>query len=503
MNEGLPVSCCRTLLALILTCELVMGCPKGDSAFPNTSTAGVEQSDLPPEHARKGKKKGSESDGGKVFDIRTPPSPDWFPFADAGSVTNKPLPADVLQHCWGNTSDCSAGDTIAKWTLTSGYGATDFSRHGLTVGSVYFPNTWPKGNSADISGAMYYGQATDPWYRIAGCHYNKIDVRFHAPNQAKFAAVPGGDQGIDIYDVAQGLLIQAYGYNSNPGMVMPDASSCPGTGPSTCAVVIPNISGCSAQQVGVDTDLQGHGYRQAKIGKNTYTLGGTGASGLFSGWAGMLRQNELMNGMVNHALLLGIVCAKPASYVGQSDFVWPAQSGLLSCTKDNPGEPKAGALLFCDYTPSQILSMLNAGQISQPQATLLQTFCKYGGYVAQTGGPASGSSWQGMRLTASQAYEGQTAYQLYHNYDNGFVSWACAQGMNDFGQPGCKQGKVVSPYGPSLDVLGGIPLLTGPGGKDTSGRSCSVAPGCDVSGHIHLADPCVVRGLAGVAGGCR
>ncbi len=440
--------------------------------------------------------------GGTPYTISNPPDATWFPFADAGSVTNKPLPPDVLQHCWGNTSDCSAGDAIAKWTLTSGYGATNFSRNGMTVGYVYFPNTLTGSNSADISGPMYYGQAGDPWYKISGCQYNQVSVRFHAPNRATFAGAPGGDQGIDIYDVAQGLLIQAYGVNSSSGMIMPDASSCPGSGPSSCAVAVPNISGCAAQQVGVDTDLQGHGYRTANIDGNTYTLGGTGATAIFSGWAGMLRQNELMNGTVNHSLLLGVVCGKPGSSAYQSDWVWPAQSGLLKCANDNPGEPKAGALLFCDYTPAQISSMLNAGQISQPQATLLRAFCTYGGYVAQTGGPASGSTWQGMRLAASQAYEGQTAYQLYYKQDNGFESWACANGMNDFAQSGCSGGRLTSSYGPSLDVLGGLPLLTGPGGKDASGRSCSVAPGCDVSGHIHVADSCVAKTLAGFSGGC-
>lgn len=431
------------------------------------------------------------------YSISTPPGPTWFPFANTGSITNKPLPSDVMKHCWGNTSNCSAGDAIAKWTLTSGYGATNFSRNGLTVGSVYFPNTLTNGSSADLSGPLYYGKASDPWYKIASCKYNKTNVRFHAPNRARFSALAGGDQGIDVYDTAQGLIIQAYGYASGSGMVMPDASGCPGSGPSSCAVAVPNVSGCAAQQVGVDSDLQGQSYRTASIGGNTYTLGGTGATGMFSGWAGMLRQNELMNGTVNHALLLGIVCAQPGSSSYQSDWVWPAQAGLLRCNTSSASEPKAGTMLFCDYTAAQISSMLNAGQISQPQATLLRAFCTYGGYVAATGGPASGSSWQGMRLAATQTFEGQTAYQLYYKTDNGFASWACSHRMNDFGQGGCSGGTQTAPFGPSLDVLGGIPPLTGPGGRDISGRSCSTAPGCDVSGHIHVADPCVAVGLSG------
>ncbi len=432
-----------------------------------------------------------------AYSISTPPGPAWFPFANAGSITNKPLPSDVLKHCWGNTSNCSAGDAIAKWTLTSGYGATNFSRNGLTVGFVYFPNTLTNGSSADVSGPMYYGSSSDPWYKIAGCKYNSINVRFHAPNKAKFSALPGGDQGIDVYDAAQGLIIQAYGYLGGSGMIMPDASGCPGSGPSSCAVSVPNISGCSAQQVGVDSDLQGHTYRTASIGGNTYTLGGTGATTIFSGWAGMLRQNELMNGTVNHALLLGVVCAKPGSSSYQSDWVWPAQAGVLKCNTSSASEPKAGSLLFCDYTPTQITSMLNAGQISLPQATLLRAFCTYGGYVTQTSGPASGSTWQGMRLAAGQGYEGQTAYQLYYKQNNSFESWACSHRMNDFGQGGCSGGTLTAPYGPNQDVLGGIPRLTGPGGHDISGRSCSTAPGCDVSGHIHVADPCVAVGLSG------
>lgn len=37
---------------------------------------------------------------------------------NANSVTTKPLPSDVLSHCYGNTSNCSAGDAVAKCTMT-------------------------------------------------------------------------------------------------------------------------------------------------------------------------------------------------------------------------------------------------------------------------------------------------------------------------------------------------------------------------------------------------
>src|ERR1700719_1340608 len=37
---------------------------------------------------------------------------------NANSVTTKPLPGDVLSHCYGNTSNCSAGDAIAKCAMT-------------------------------------------------------------------------------------------------------------------------------------------------------------------------------------------------------------------------------------------------------------------------------------------------------------------------------------------------------------------------------------------------
>ena len=421
--------------------------------------------------------------------ITTPPAASWFPFNASNSITNKPLPADVLQHCYGNTADCSQGDALAKYALTNDGAATNFGRRGDTVGFIQF-GMQASQNSAE---PIYYGQATDPWYKLSHCLYEpNINVTFHAPNRARASAAPGNDQNILIYDVAQNLLVGLYGFSSSSagGAYFPDASSCPGSGPSSCAVPVQNANGCSATRVGVDSDRPSPSIFNATVQGNTYTLGGLSAgNGLVAG-AGVIREKELMSGAINHAIWVGTYCAHPSNYV------FPANAVLGKCSNDPANAPPAGALFFTDYTPAQIASLLAQGQISQPQATLLTTMSTYGGYLLITGGP----TWAGMNL-GNEMVESGAAYQ-YYNVPDPIVAWGCSQGMNDVGESTCSNGTVSGNFDPSLNVLGGLPLLTGPGGTDRSGRSCRVAPGCDVSGHIHTADPCLVKRLAGVAGAC-
>src|SRR5208283_3443092 len=48
-------------------------------------------------------------------------------------------------------------------------------------------------------------------------------------------------------------------------------------------------------------------------------------------------------------------------------------------------------------------------------------------------------------------------------------------------------------------ILANIPQVTGPEGADAEGSSCTTAPGCYPSGHIHVADPCVAVAAAGLS----
>jgi hypothetical protein len=45
-----------------------------------------------------------------------------------------------------------------------------------------------------------------------------------------------------------------------------------------------------------------------------------------------------------------------------------------------------------------------------------------------------------------------------------------------------------------MGIYVNVPLETGP--------ACPSTP-CDVSQHMHMADPCVAQGLAGMSGGCN
>src|SRR5579862_1648122 len=415
--------------------------------------------------------------------VSSPPSPTWFPYNATTSLSNKPLPSDVLLHCYGNTSNCAQGDAMAKYALTSNDAVgPPYRRSGSTVGTI----TFMVPGASDSQLPIYYGQSTDPWYTLSNClHDATIKVSFHAPNRAKFSSTAGNDQAIAIYDTVQGLLIQAYMYNSSSTGTLPYSSCTSGPG---CAVHV-SYNGCSAERVGTDTDIQKTHYSYTNS-YGTYTLGGVSAEGGFSSLGTIIRQNELMNGTVNHAVALGAYCTNP------NFFVFPASGLLGGCRSNIANAPPPGGLIFTDYTPTQISSMLSAGRITHPQATLLTALSTYGGYLLVTGG----GSWTGMSI-GTELVEAQDAYKFYGRTPP-IVPWGCQNGMNDYGQSSCSNGVVTGPFSPSLNALGGLPLMTGPEGRDTSGRSCRVAPGCDVSGHIHMADSCIAKRLAGLPGKC-
>ncbi len=443
-----------------------------------------------------------------AYSITNPPPPTWFPYNTSTSFTNKKLPADVLQHCSGNTSNCADGDMRAKYALSNNGQDTDLGNNPSYEGGVMFGMAADRGSHKPI----YYGQATDPWYRIRNCEYDDqykgvglVDVRIHAPNKATWSGSTNGDHSIAIFDVAQGILIFMYHYIDGSQWYLPDGSSCPGTGSASCAV---DVSGdfCGAQRAGIDSDLPTKNYDGKVPGDTskthykwaapsgfTYIMGGPGT------WTTILREKELMHGTVNHAIAIGAYCTN-----GTTNF--PIMDGLHSCAGlDGQNVTKAapaGALLFLDYTPAQIASMLKAGQLTVPQATLLTTMSTYGGYFSVTGG----DSWSGMEL-GTEGTEGGGAYAYYFPNEteaqrDPIVSWGCAHGMNGDNESTCQNGVVTGPFDPNEYMLGGIPRQTGPGGKDLLGNSCSVSPGCYVSGHIHMADECVAKALAGVSGGC-
>ena len=113
----------------------------------------------------------------------------------------------------------------------------------------------------------------------------------------------------------------------------------------------------------------------------------------------------------------------------------------------------------------------------------------YGGYFGDTATPpAPGPS-------GPWAFEGAGAYLLaglrYPLYD-WFKAFPHDPSNSDPSQPlACYTYHNRSYCDIAMWV--GVPKVTGP--------RCPTVP-CDVSMHLHIADPCIAKGLAGVPGGC-
>jgi hypothetical protein len=318
--------------------------------------------------------------------------------------------------------------------------------------------------SADIQIPTYYATANDPWYYTGNsCDYETPGVRayFHCSNNAAFGGSTS-DQYISCWDQAQGLIFESYASNKGAGASLGN-STCPGTGPSSCAKQIPGVSGCSIERSAVDADRQigtfsALGYT---IGKNLSSIG-------TASLAAVLRLNELSVGDIRHALQLNVPC------IGTTAFPFPGISPNSYCNPASANAPVPGMLFFLDYTPAEILAM----NIPTWQKGILTAWSKYGAYIDQTGG--AGFSIASGGLEAPDAYfyyEGSTASPL---------ASLCAQSGFSCANSGASRNAIAY-------MFANIPAVSGPNCPSST---------CTVDRHIHLADQCVAKALAGAVGGC-
>jgi hypothetical protein len=117
------------------------------------------------------------------------------------------------------------------------------------------------------------------------------------------------------------------------------------------------------------------------------------------------------------------------------------------------------------------------------QTPLLRAFSHYGGYIGDTNG--KGNPPQTVNISRFESGEG---YRLA-GLSNPLYAWLENQGVKC--TAGSSSGGSKCRY--FLNVFAGIPSVSGP--------NCSNST-CGLIDHVHVADPCVARGLAGLAGGC-
>jgi hypothetical protein len=146
-------------------------------------------------------------------------------------------------------------------------------------------------------------------------------------------------------------------------------------------------------------------------------------------------------------------------------------------------KPPEGALFFLDYTPAQLADIETA--VARWQYELLESLTIYGGYLGDTHGAA-----EGIALTR---YEGPAAYNLAgipYPLTTWFETFPYADAAADAPLLCFPRAMGVEC---EMNPFVSVPVETGP-------NCTSIA--CDVSMHMHVADPCIAKTLAGVAGGC-
>jgi hypothetical protein len=384
------------------------------------------------------------------FSIMSQQPTSCLPYPNA--LWSKPLPSNVMQHLLAG-SDAIAQNTFSDagqfsypWPRAQGLG---------TVSSM-------TSDGFDSDSPLYYGESTDPLYVVASCAYNSAAPHdatgktFHIPSAATFSFEGGGDSFFAVWDQTSDLLLAAYGSPST-WLKLP---ACPGGGHAgTMSDPCPlTFEYCGVSTWSNDTGLD-------------IESGDSLGNG---GWALHNRAAEMMSGVIAHAQYLETDCT-----VGN---VFPAISNTFQCA--NPtNKPPEGALFFLDYTPAQLADIKTAVPLWQYE--LLESLTIFGGYMGDTHGSA-----EGIALTR---YEGPAAYNLA-GIPYPLTTWFQMFPYDDAAADApllCfpRTAGVECEMNPFVSV----PLETGPNCTSTS---------CDVSKHLHVADPCIAKTLAGVAGGC-
>jgi hypothetical protein len=303
---------------------------------------------------------------------------------------------------------------------------------------------------------LYYATAADPWYVVTGCDYgpasntgawSPIGIPFHAPNHAQFTK-SGSDNYLDIWDQAQNYLLEFY-EEGNPGAALPACGAASAS--AACPI---HMHSCALAQF--DTAQDWGGVSSTRPGN-------------FAPFMGVIRMQELMEGQINHALYLNVDCVGPAVFPDvDNSLAWLCGAPPAP---DATNRPPEGSLFFLDYSDKQVQSM----NIPKWQKAVLTAFAHYGGYVGATGL----AGWTlNPYLESGEAYSQQ-------NVANPFPQWAASQPGVVNG--GCNSSDCRYTF-PFLDK---VPWVNGP-----TCPASSYPNGCDLSHHMHIANPCVAAGLA-------
>ncbi|HLK33908.1 MAG TPA: hypothetical protein VKT29_12515, partial [Terriglobales bacterium] len=318
-------------------------------------------------------------------------------------------------------------------------------------------------------------------------HLHPLDARrnpegkyFHLTNQAWFDGTKD-DQDLLLWDLSKdidktpgGRLIGFYYYNHGPDTRLP-ACTAHSKAQADDAVKHP---GCQLRMyycgMGYPGDVHDRGLGH---GPNAWAS---------AGWPealGIVRQKEIVEGQIDHGLILNTGCVVgdpvfPAQQNTQLCSTRKCQGGLKayqSCRQDgdcplgkcapidvSPYRPHTGSLLWIDNDYN--CKALPAWQ--KPFCTALQT---YGGYVSDTGGDYRG----GFYVSRSEKGEAYFDAGIKPPPAFKFLSTQSGNGLQCFGD-----GAIAGTGGGQCN----LPVFNMPG----------------LRGHLHILDPCVAVRQAGL-----
>lgn len=402
---------------------------------------------------------------------------------------NRPYPAAYYNH---TLPGAGAGGPLTHLAANSAAIVSTVMQNGggsLVTGSGFWNSP---GTDDGQHRAFYYGQSTDPFYRVTSCGFNPATQRvngqaFQVPSAAPYNE-GNFDAEIAIWNQATNIMFQFYQGSNFPAALQ----SCSGTSTSPCTFTHGGNQYCSAMNYTTGSGIDA----------------GTGAS--TAGLAPMgniIRLTEIMNvGHINHGLRAVTTCnvgtVFPANY---NTIPGEAPSGGAGQTCAAAGvsptnRPPNGSVFFLDYTFAQLDCFNPAKSVCGGvtkllnwQYMLIEAATLYGITTEDTG---NGSSLSLPGIESEEAYlfletHGYPGAAAIANQFTNFMNANCPAS----GDARCSVTNRCAGVGGSTHCANGHSQwqwnLNGWAGISNVG-------GTGIITHMHLADPCVIIAMQGL-----
>ena len=266
------------------------------------------------------------------------PRSTWRPY-DTESAWNTPVPATP-------TLDPNSAAIV-----------TQLRTHGTANSDGIFP-TSALPHASDVSHPVFWSQATDPYFTLAPSDTTSglSGMQIRIPDFAQAAG--GSDSHMTVIDQKGGWEYNLYAVTSKPA------------GGGTIAFT-------RGERIALYGDSRGSGSTAADVGN----------------MAGIIRAQELEDGLIDHALFLIVEVVKPDVY----RYPAKAPSGTTSVTAN---EPTLGMRLWLDRTPAQIEAL----SIPTWRKTILKALAKYGAYICDTMGTGNSRCFK-VAVESDQSYK--------------------------------------------------------------------------------------------------